>query len=133
MPMTAPAPIIIPTPIIVRWKRLSSRESDAVGAGAVRAWLAVLPSDVEIVPVGGVDEANLAEWVAVGATGAGIGSALYRPGDTHDRVRERARALRAAWLHAARAEDAERPGSAPSGQKTPGAQTTLRERGRRSR
>jgi len=71
--------------------------SDAVGISGMKAWRAVLPADVELVPVGGVDETNLAAWAAAGAGGAGLGSCLYRPGDGPDLVRARARALRTAW------------------------------------
>jgi 2-dehydro-3-deoxyphosphogalactonate aldolase len=71
--------------------------SDAVGIAGMKAWRAVLPADVELLPVGGVDETNLAAWAAAGAGGAGLGSCLYRPGDGPEVVRERARALRRAW------------------------------------
>lgn len=71
--------------------------SDAVGIAGMKAWRAVLPADVELLPVGGVDETNLAAWAAAGAGGAGLGSCLYRPGDAAEAVRERARALRTAW------------------------------------
>ena len=71
--------------------------SDAVGISGMKAWRAVLPGDVELLPVGGVDETNLGAWAAAGAGGAGLGSCLYRPGDGPDAVRERARVLRTAW------------------------------------
>ncbi|MDX6301419.1 MAG: 2-dehydro-3-deoxyphosphogalactonate aldolase [Nocardioidaceae bacterium] len=71
--------------------------SDAVGIGGMKAWRAVLPADVELLPVGGVDETNLGAWAAAGAGGAGLGSCLYRPGDGPDVVRTRARVLRTAW------------------------------------
>jgi 2-dehydro-3-deoxyphosphogalactonate aldolase len=71
--------------------------SDVVGIAGMTAWRAVLPADVEMLPVGGVDASNLAHWARAGAGGAGIGSALYRPGDTPDDVRRRARETLAAW------------------------------------
>jgi 2-dehydro-3-deoxyphosphogalactonate aldolase len=71
--------------------------SDAVGLAGARAWRAVLPADAELIPVGGVDTGNLADWAAAGAGGAGLGSCLYRPGDGPEQVRERARALVQAW------------------------------------
>ncbi|WP_116049275.1 2-dehydro-3-deoxy-6-phosphogalactonate aldolase [Amycolatopsis palatopharyngis] len=70
---------------------------DAVGISGMRAWRAVLPSDVELLPVGGIDETNLAAWVAAGAGGAGLGSRLYRPGDPAELVGSRARELRRLW------------------------------------
>ncbi|GAA2785854.1 2-dehydro-3-deoxy-6-phosphogalactonate aldolase [Saccharopolyspora taberi] len=71
--------------------------ADAVGIGGMKAWRAVLPPDVELLPVGGVDGTNLAAWAAAGAGGAGLGTALYRPGDAAEQVGERARVLRGAW------------------------------------
>ncbi|MFD5243935.1 2-dehydro-3-deoxy-6-phosphogalactonate aldolase [Amycolatopsis sp. NPDC058340] len=69
----------------------------AVGIGGMKAWRAVLPREVGLLPVGGVDETNLAAWAAAGAAGAGLGSCLYRPGDTADAVGVRARALSEIW------------------------------------
>lgn len=74
--------------------------AEAVGVAGMTAWRAVLPPDVELLPVGGVDETNLATWAAAGAGGAGLGSALYRPGDGPERVGTRAAALRRAWTAA---------------------------------
>ncbi|MCX2729254.1 2-dehydro-3-deoxy-6-phosphogalactonate aldolase [Saccharopolyspora sp. NFXS83] len=74
--------------------------ADAVGVAGMKAWRAVLPPDVELLPVGGVDETDLATWAAAGAGGAGLGSALYRPGDGPERVGARAAALRRAWTAA---------------------------------
>jgi 2-dehydro-3-deoxyphosphogalactonate aldolase len=71
--------------------------SDAVGTTGMRAWRAVLPADVELLPVGGIDASNLADWAAAGAGGAGLGTCLYRPGDGADVVRERAEELVTAW------------------------------------
>jgi len=44
-----------------------------------------------------VTPANLAAYRAAGASGAGLGSALYRPGDSADTVRTQARAFVQAW------------------------------------
>ena len=74
--------------------------ADAVGIAGMKAWRAVLPPDVELLPVGGVDETNLAAWAAAGAGGAGLGTALYRPGDTPGQVGARAVAMRRAWAGA---------------------------------
>lgn len=71
--------------------------SEALGISGMRAVRAVLPADVELIPVGGVDETNLADWRAAGAGGAGIGTAVYRPGDSAREVRARARRLSKIW------------------------------------
>ncbi|UUV30898.1 2-dehydro-3-deoxy-6-phosphogalactonate aldolase [Amycolatopsis roodepoortensis] len=69
----------------------------AVGIGGMKAWRAVLPREIGLLPVGGVDEANLADWAAAGAAGAGLGSCLYRPGDDADAVGARAREFSRIW------------------------------------
>ena len=68
----------------------AGRESD------LAALRAVLPRDVKLIAVGGATPADLASLRAAGADAAGIGSNLYRAGDGADKVRERARAWRAA-------------------------------------
>jgi len=50
-----------------------------------------------VLAVGGVTPANLGEWMAAGADGAGLGSALYKPGMTAAQVGEQAAAYVAAW------------------------------------
>ncbi|GGL45637.1 2-dehydro-3-deoxy-6-phosphogalactonate aldolase [Nocardia jinanensis] len=71
--------------------------STALGISGMRALSAVLPVGVELIPVGGVDESNLAEWRAAGAGGAGIGTSVYRPGDSAGEVRVKARRLSDIW------------------------------------
>ena len=69
------------------------RSSPAV----LKSLRAVLPRDVPIIPVGGMDERSFDAWLAAGAAGFGIGSALYKPGVTADVLRTRAQALVAAF------------------------------------
>lgn len=71
--------------------------ADAVGIGGMKAWRAVLPREIGLLPVGGVDETNLADWAAAGAAGAGLGSCLYRPGDGAGAVGARAREFSRIW------------------------------------
>jgi len=56
----------------------------------LKAWLAVLPRGTRLVPVGGVSLDNMADYLAAGAAGFGIGSALYKPGITAGDLRDRA-------------------------------------------
>lgn len=46
----------------------------------VKALRAVLPAQVAVFPVGGINPGNMASYLAAGANGFGIGSALYKPG-----------------------------------------------------
>lgn len=68
-----------------------------VSPAGLKAWRAVLPNEVPVLPVGGITPDNMAPWVAAGAQGFGIGSALYAPGVDADEVTRRARAFASAW------------------------------------
>jgi 2-dehydro-3-deoxyphosphogalactonate aldolase len=70
--------------------------SEAASPAALRALRAVLPAGTPVVPVGGIDASNMAAWREAGAAGFGIGSAIYRPGDSPDAVGAKAQALLAA-------------------------------------
>lgn len=61
---------------------------DGMSPKVVKALRAVLPPDTLLVVTGGVDADNLADWLAAGANGVGIGSALYKPGKTAAAVAE---------------------------------------------
>lgn len=80
----------------------------AVGAGAhglklfpaegaspayLKAQRAVLPKSLPVFAVGGVSVDNLGQWLAAGANGAGLGSALYQAGMTAADVSRRAAAF----------------------------------------
>ncbi|WP_347268216.1 2-dehydro-3-deoxy-6-phosphogalactonate aldolase [Paracoccus sp. (in: a-proteobacteria)] len=70
---------------------------ELIGPAGLRAMRAVLPAGTGCWAVGGVSAENMGDWRRAGATGFGIGSALYRPGDSADTVAARARAMVAAW------------------------------------
>jgi 2-dehydro-3-deoxyphosphogalactonate aldolase len=63
----------------------------------VKAWRAVLPKHVQVHAVGGVTTLNMAEWLACGVTGFGIGSSLYKQGMNMSAVSESATNLVKAW------------------------------------
>jgi 2-dehydro-3-deoxyphosphogalactonate aldolase len=71
-----------------------------VGPAAMKAWTDVLPAWAELIPVGGIDANSFRAWTAAGATGFGVGSALYRAGLLPADVADRARALQSAWEQA---------------------------------
>jgi 2-dehydro-3-deoxyphosphogalactonate aldolase len=70
--------------------------AEAASPAVLKAMRAVLPAGTKVLPVGGVDAGNIGAWRAAGAAGFGIGSAIYKPGDTPAIVAAKARALRAA-------------------------------------
>ncbi|MBN8944142.1 MAG: 2-dehydro-3-deoxy-6-phosphogalactonate aldolase [Rhizobiales bacterium] len=62
----------------------------------VKAWRAVLPPDVILMPVGGITPPVMAGYRAAGADGFGLGSALYKPGMTAGDLAATAAAFQAA-------------------------------------
>jgi 2-dehydro-3-deoxyphosphogalactonate aldolase len=65
----------------------------------LKALRAVLPREVPVLPVGGITPGNMKEYWEAGADGFGLGSALYKPGDTAAKVAQSAADFRFA-LHA---------------------------------
>lgn len=59
----------------------------------LRAMRAVLPPAALVLPVGGIEAGNMRPWLDAGAAGFGIGSSIYKPGDTAAQVGEKAAAL----------------------------------------
>ena len=70
--------------------------AEQIGPPVVKAWRAILPPTVRMLPVGGITVESMAPYRAAGASGFGLGSALYQPGFSPDLVRERASAFRLA-------------------------------------
>ena len=56
----------------------------------------LLPKGTPVLPVGGIDATNIPAWRKAGAAGFGLGSALYKPGDTAPEVAAKAALLRGA-------------------------------------
>ena len=76
---------------------LKAFPAEMIAPAVVKAWRAVIPASVPIMPVGGVTPDNMAPYLAAGASGFGLGSALYRPGDSATEVGTKAAAFVAAW------------------------------------
>jgi 2-dehydro-3-deoxyphosphogalactonate aldolase len=66
--------------------------ASVLGAAGITAIRAVLPADTMIAAVGGVSDANFADYIKSGITAFGLGSSLYKPGMTAVQVADRARA-----------------------------------------
>jgi len=64
--------------------------AEQVGTAGLKAWTAIIPKEIGLIPVGGVDASNIKGWLNAGATGFGIGSALFKPGITIDELHRRA-------------------------------------------
>ena len=72
-----------------------------VGPEGLKAIRAVLPKGTQVYAVGGAGPSNFGAWLAAGADGFGIGTAVYTPGLTAAEVGAKARAIVAAWEAAA--------------------------------
>lgn len=70
--------------------------AEAGSPAMLKAVRAILPGGTSILPVGGIDAANIPAWNAADAAGYGIGSAIYKPGDDPATVTRKAAALIAA-------------------------------------
>ena len=71
--------------------------SDVAGPKGLKAMRAILPVGTQVYAVGGAGTENFAEWVAASADGFGLGSAIYKPGDTPETVATKAQAIVAAF------------------------------------
>jgi len=76
--------------------------AEVIPPDGVRALRTVIPDDLPLLPVGGIDPYSLEPYLKAGANGFGIGSALYRSGDGGAEVRPRAAAFRTALQDAQR-------------------------------
>lgn len=65
----------------------------------VKAQRAVLPRDIPLLVVGGVTAEIMQPWRDAGADGFGLGSALYKPGQSVEETGARARAFVAGLKH----------------------------------
>lgn len=71
--------------------------AEMLGPKVLKAMLSVFPRGTMFLPVGGVAPDTMAPFVAAGAAGFGLGSALYTPGQTPADVARNARAFADAW------------------------------------
>lgn len=67
--------------------------AEMITPAIVKALRAVLPQEAALLPVGGITPGNMAGYRAAGASGFGLGSALYAPGRSAEQVRTQALAF----------------------------------------
>ena len=70
---------------------------DVIGTGGIKAMKAVLPKGTQCWVVGGANHHNFADFIQAGATGFGIGSALYKANDDVANVRANAEMMVSAY------------------------------------
>jgi 2-dehydro-3-deoxyphosphogalactonate aldolase len=66
--------------------------AEGASPSVVKAQRAVLPKDVPLLVVGGIAPDNMGPWREAGANGFGLGSGLYKPGQSAEETAARARA-----------------------------------------
>jgi len=66
--------------------------AEAASPALVKAQRAVLPKTTPLLVVGGVTPQNVPDWLGAGANGFGLGSGVYKPGQTPEQVGAQARA-----------------------------------------
>jgi 2-dehydro-3-deoxyphosphogalactonate aldolase len=76
---------------------LKAFPAEMITPPVLKAWRAVLPKDTRVLPVGGIGPQSMAAFVAAGANGFGLGSALYKPGASASEVAANAAAFVTAW------------------------------------
>ncbi len=74
--------------------------AEMISPATVKALRAVLPPDAALMPVGGITPDNMKPYLAAGASGFGLGSALYAPGRSAAQVRTQAQAFVQAFVQA---------------------------------
>jgi len=77
-----------------------------MGIDGLKAIRAVLPTQTEIFMVGGVGAENFGEWLDAGANGFGLGTSLYKPGQTANEISITAQEIVAAYDEASRNDSA---------------------------
>jgi 2-dehydro-3-deoxyphosphogalactonate aldolase len=71
--------------------------AEALPPTVVKSWRAVLPREAWLLPVGGITPEVMPAYLAAGASGFGLGSALYRPGLRPEAITRRAAAFATAY------------------------------------
>ena len=71
--------------------------AEMISPAVVKSMRAVLPKEVKLIPVGGIGLHNMADYRQSGASGFGIGSALFAPGKSVEAVSDSAADFVQAW------------------------------------
>ena len=66
---------------------------DMAGPKGLKAMRAILPFGTQVYAVGGAAPNNFSKWIEASADGFGLGSAIYKPGDTSETVAAKAQAI----------------------------------------
>ncbi|RPH26491.1 2-dehydro-3-deoxy-6-phosphogalactonate aldolase [Buttiauxella warmboldiae] len=73
--------------------------AELITPSITKAWRAVIPTEIAMLPVGGITPDNMQVYLDHGASGFGLGSALYRSGMSGEEVSEQAIKFMHSWRH----------------------------------
>ena len=74
--------------------------AEMITPAIVKSLHAVLPADISLFPVGGINPGNMSAYITAGANGFGIGSTLYKSGKSMADLKHSARQFVAAYQEA---------------------------------
>jgi 2-dehydro-3-deoxyphosphogalactonate aldolase len=66
--------------------------AEGASPSVIKGQKAVIPKHVPLLAVGGITADNMAPWLEAGVSGFGLGSGLYKPGQTPEETAAKARA-----------------------------------------
>lgn len=72
---------------------LKAFPAEMITPSVIKSWRAVLPKDVPLVPVGGIDSTNMLAYWQAGANGFGLGGSLYRAGKPLEEIQASAQSI----------------------------------------
>lgn len=67
--------------------------ADVVGMGFIKATKVILPKQVPMLAVNGVNSSNIKQWLKAKADGFGLGSAIYSPGMALDEITQKCKVI----------------------------------------
>ncbi|MGK7287214.1 2-dehydro-3-deoxy-6-phosphogalactonate aldolase [Buttiauxella agrestis] len=86
-----------------RGQRIETVPAEHISPVITKAFRAVIPAEVALLPVGGIqpDAAQMRSYIQAGANGFGLGGGLYQAGMSMNLLRMRAQAYQHAWRECA--------------------------------
>ncbi|MCH9644775.1 MAG: 2-dehydro-3-deoxy-6-phosphogalactonate aldolase [Gammaproteobacteria bacterium] len=71
--------------------------AELIAPKVLKSMCAVLPKEIPLLPTGGITAKTIPEYMWAGASGFGLGSVVYKPGDSVDVVKQKAQVIVAAF------------------------------------
>mgnify|MGYP001251756185 CR=1 FL=1 len=71
--------------------------AEMITPNILKSWKVILPENTLLFPVGGIQPESIEAYVLAGATGFGIGSALFHPGKSVSEIVNSGKAFKKSW------------------------------------